>query len=139
MPIAGTYSNTFFGWRARTRIPMAVAYCIALMLPALADGGGTTKPLHRHPPQDVELHDRFYSNWMRPNELWTSCCDKKDCAPVTKVRRVGDRWEAQREKDQVWLVIPPGAVEQRRDSPDGRSHLCSQGVTVFCFVAGAGI
>ncbi len=111
---------------------------------AKADGPPNTylPPLpsirHHHPPEDAELHHGFYQTWMRPAQPDTSCCNLQDCAPVSKVRRVGDRWEAQREKDGAWLVIPPHTIEQRRDSPDGRSHLCSKGTTVFCFVAGSG-
>lgn len=117
----------------RSQILVTLAYLMILLTPAKADG-----PPHLHPPEHAELHADFYSSWMRPSNPNESCCNKQDCAPVTKVRRVGDRWEAQREKDGAWLVIPPHAIEQRRDSPDGRSHLCSRGVTVFCFVAGSG-
>lgn len=67
-----------------------------------------------------------------------SCCNLQDCEPVKQVRKAGVYWEAQRESDGVWVTIPPQTIEQQRDSPDGRSHICSRGVTVFCFVHGSG-
>lgn len=103
-----------------------------------ARADGPPNPPHFHPPGHAELHAEFYSNWMRPDDPKTSCCDRRDCAPVSKVRRIGDRWEAQRESDGMWMAVPPQKVEQRRDSPDGRSHLCSKGLSVYCFVAGSG-
>jgi hypothetical protein len=107
------------------------------MLPVLADG--IPNPLsHFHPPQDAAIHERFYSDWMRPDDPTKSCCNRKDCAPVTKARKIGNRWEALRESDGQWVAVPPQKVEQRRDSPDGRSHLCSQGMNVYCFVVGSG-
>jgi hypothetical protein len=131
---ADTHPTTFPRRCGLTRIPIVIAYSLVLMLPVLADG---LSP-HFHPPQDADIHERFYSNWMRPDQPYISCCDRRDCAPVTKVRRIGNHWEAQRENDGVWMVVPPQKVEQRRDSPDGRSHLCSRGQSVFCFVPGAG-
>lgn len=123
----------------RSQIIVAIAFLLFL-IPARADPppGPQLPPLHFHPPQDAELHSEFYSNWMRPAQPDTSCCNKQDCAPVTRVRRIGDRWEALRDKDGVWLVIPPHTIEQRRASPDSRSHMCSRSLTVFCFVLGAG-
>jgi hypothetical protein len=43
----------------------------------------------------------------------------------------------------VWIPIPPHKVEQKRDSPDGRSHLCARPESngqfyVFCFIRGSG-
>lgn len=100
---------------------------------------------HQHPPQDQALHEQFYSNWMIPNggrPRQQSCCNKKDCAPVIAVRRNGNVFEAQREKDGRWLKIPPSKVEgdqsDPRESPDGRSHMCSNETNVICFVFGSG-
>lgn len=96
---------------------------------------------HRHMHPDatyVGALAEFYSNWMMPDAPSVSCCDKQDCAPVLAVRRHGDRWEAKRESDGAWLVIPPQKIEQLRDSPDGQSHMCSRGSAVFCFKLGAG-
>jgi hypothetical protein len=79
---------------------------------------------------------RFYSNWDRPDQPGVSCCNLLDCAPVSEVRHANGRWSARRARDGKWLSIPPEKVEQNRDSPDGRSHLCSMGEAVFCFVPG---
>ncbi len=119
------------------RSSFVVPFLLLLMLtPALADG--IPNPPHQHPPQDTAIHERFYSGWMRPDKPNESCCNLRDCAPAKSVRRIGNRWEAQRESDDTWVVVPPEKIEQRRDSPDGRSHLCSRGLSVFCFVAGSG-
>jgi hypothetical protein len=111
----------------------ALIACTLLASPALADDPGE----HQHPPQDQALHERFYSTWMQPDNPSRSCCNKQDCAPVLAVRRRGERWEAQR-RDGRWMVIPEQKIERKRDSPDGRSHLCSVEGSVFCFVAGEG-
>ena len=110
-----------------------LAAAAALALTALAHAQD-----HRHPPEHAAIHERFYSNWMRPDMPRVSCCNKQDCAPVRHARQVSGRWQAQRESDGAWLDVPPEKVEQNRDSPDGRSHLCSIGMTVICFVAGIG-
>ena len=135
---ADTNPTTFPRRHGGSVIPIVIAYTLVLMLPVLADGIPNPPPPHFHAPQDADIHERFYSDWMRPDNPKESCCNRRDCAPVTKVRKVGSRWEVQRESDGMWVVVPPEKVEQRRDSPDGRSHLCSRGMNVFCFVAGAG-
>lgn len=90
---------------------------------------------------DVHQHagtvGSFYETWFRPDSPQQSCCSRKDCAPVTMLRLLQGKWQAQR--DGQWLTIPPEKVEQHRDSPDGRSHLCSVGLSVICFIFGAGI
>jgi hypothetical protein len=106
---------------------------------------------HSHPREDAELHDKFYSTWMRPNggrERTSSCCNKSDCYPA-KVRRRGDQWEFQRREDRAWIPIPDDLIEQNqadpRESPDERSHVCAPSpyiaysVKVFCFTFGAGL
>lgn len=92
-----------------------------------------------HPASDMAIHEQFYSGWYQPDNPAASCCSNRDCAPVRHVRRVGNRWEAQRESDGEWFVIPQHKIEQRRDSPDGRSHMCSLRYSVLCFVLGSGI
>ncbi len=123
--------------RGRGISSFVVPFLLLLMVaPAIADG--IPNPPHHHPPQDTAIHERFYSGWMRPDKPNESCCNLRDCAPAKSVRRIGNRWEAQRESDDAWVVVPSEKIEQRRDSPDGRSHLCSRGLNVFCFVAGSG-
>lgn len=98
---------------------------------------------HQHPPQDVELHEKFYSTWMMPDHPTTSCCNKRDCYP-TEARFKDGQWFARRREDGKFIWIPPSKVEINRDSPDGRNHLCAPpgsiagGDPVFCFIAGNG-
>jgi hypothetical protein len=117
------------------RAAIAFAACVLLAFTA-AQASRARADEHQHPPQDVPIHEQFYSTWMRPDQPDKSCCNRRDCAPVTQVRRADNRWQALR--DGEWLTIPPEKIEHNRDSPDGRSHLCAIGGTVLCFVLGAG-
>lgn len=93
---------------------------------------------HNHPPEHADIHDKFYSTWDRPDQPGVSCCNKLDCAPA-EARMVGGQWQARKTGEQNWTPIPEAKIERRRDSPDGRNHLCAMNGLVFCFVAGAGI
>jgi hypothetical protein len=109
--------------------------CALFAVPVMAEE-------HRHQHPDATYFGataQFYEMWQMPDAPGVSCCSNQDCAPVSEVRNVGGRWEARRESDGAWLAIPPEKVEQLRDSPDGRSHMCSRGSAVFCFKLGAGI
>jgi hypothetical protein len=109
-----------------------LALLLALTVPALAQE-------HHHPAETITgATGLFYETWMRPDMPSQSCCNRSDCATVSEVKRIGNRWQARRKSDGKWLTIPPEKVEEGRDSPDGQSHLCSVGTTVFCFIAGAG-
>jgi hypothetical protein len=103
---------------------------------------------HRHhPPQDMALHEKFYSTWYMPDQPTKSCCNMADCYP-TEVRVQGSRIFARRREDGKWLLIPAQKVEHNRDNPDGRNHLCappppppsaSQGPdSIYCFALGSG-
>ena len=100
-----------------------------------------------HPPQDQAIHERFYSTWMVPNNRTMSCCHEQDCSPAES--RVEDgNWVARKVGgDGDWVAVPPEKIERDRESPDGRSHLCSRRVLtykpgdeqlVLCFIPGAG-
>ena len=102
---------------------------------------------HHHPPQDQAIHERFYSTWMMPDNRTMSCCHKQDCSPAES--RVEDgNWVARKVGgDGDWIAVPPEKIERDRESPDGRSHLCSRRVwtykpgdeqLVLCFIPGAG-
>ena len=105
---------------------------------------------NHHPPQDQTIHERFYSTWMMPDNRTVSCCDNQDCSPAES--RIEDgKWVARKlGRNDSWTVIPPEKVEHDRQSPDGRSHLCSRriawpwtsklglGDAVFCFIPGTG-
>lgn len=95
---------------------------------------------HHHPPQDRAIHEKFYSNWMMPDNRTVSCCHERDCYP-TEARKIGPRWEAKRREDGQWLVVPEEKIERDRDNPDGRNHLCAPpppSNTVYCFILGNG-
>jgi hypothetical protein len=96
---------------------------------------------HRHPPQDVQLHEKFYSNWYRPDMPSQSCCNKQDCYP-TQFKRIGGTWFALRREDQKWIRVPFEKFERNRESPDGQAHVCMQppgsNDAVFCAVVGEG-
>lgn len=101
--------------------------------------------LAQHAPEHMALHDKFYNTWMMPDNRAVSCCHGEDCQPAEAYQKNG-QWFARQEKDAGdFTPIPSGKVEQDRDAPDGRSHLCgrrygfnSGGFTVFCFIAGSG-
>src|SRR5262245_35018444 len=96
----------------------ALGTMLALSLTAAA------QPAHRHPHVHQALHDRFYSTCMKPDDPTQSCCNWQDCYP-TQVRLEGGRWLARRREDGKFLPVPPEKIEHRRDSPDGRNHLCA--------------
>lgn len=104
-----------------------------------------------HPPQDQAIHEKFYSDWLRPDENMRtdgarvhSCCNNKDCAPVDAVEHKADGtiWML-RHADQRWILVPPEKLEHnysdQRQSPDIRAHMCSSGIAVFCAVLGGGV
>lgn len=96
---------------------------------------------HRHPPQDLAIHEQFYSTWFMPDQPTRSCCNKQDCYP-TEAKFEGGRWYAQRREDLKWMLVPPEKMERNRDNPDGRSHVCMArpevGEFLFCFTLGWG-
>ena len=101
---------------------------------------------HRHPPRDEPLHERFYSTWHMPDNPSRSCCNKADCYP-TEVKMVGSSIYARRREDGKYILVPAHKIEQNRDNPDGRNHICAPpptavqypSDTVFCFALGGGI
>jgi hypothetical protein len=109
----------------------------ALAVLVAAGGAGAQTHMHGHEAIPGAVWT-FYETWMRPDQPGVSCCNRLDCAPVAEVRHINGRWSARRKSDGKWLSIPPEKVEHNRDSPDGRSHLCSMGEAVFCFVVGSG-
>jgi hypothetical protein len=100
-----------------------------------------------HPAQDQAIHERFYSTWMMPDNRNISCCHTKDCSPAES-RLENGNWIARKVGEVDWTYIPPEKIEYGRDSPDGRSHLCSRRIqklsnghdelAVFCFIPGSG-
>ena len=120
------------------RLVVVVVFALLLLSSAAAQ--------HHHPAQDAELHEKFYSTWYMPDNPARSCCNKADCYP-TEIRMVGSSIFARRREDGKFIPVPTQKVEQNRDNPDGRNHLCAPPPTatlyppdtVFCFALGGGI
>jgi hypothetical protein len=101
-------------------------------------------PVHSQEHNHSGAVGRFYETWMKPENRLQSCCNKQDCAPVRNVRRINGQWVMERESDGEWVIVPDSKIENYakdnpRDSPDGRSHLCSSATLVFCAVLGDGM
>jgi hypothetical protein len=114
----------------------------ALAQDAAAHEHGQDEAEPRHPPEDMALHEKFYSTWHMPDNPALSCCNNADCYP-TDIRYVDGRIYAKRREDGKYILIPPQKVERSRDNPDGRNHLCApppglsnSSDTVFCFALG---
>jgi hypothetical protein len=124
---------------AQVRIFVVVAGLALQVSPAAAQG-------HNHPPQDAELHERFYSTWYMPDNPSRSCCNRADCYP-TEIKMVGASIYARRREDGKYILVPAHKVEHNRDNPDGRNHICAPPPSaasyppdaVFCFSLGGGI
>lgn len=81
------------------------------------------EPVNRHPPEHAQLHEDFYSKWMRPDDPATSCCGGMDCAPV-QIKYLDGKLYAQNFWDMSWIYIPPEKIDRRNTSPDGLNHGC---------------
>jgi hypothetical protein len=103
-----------------------------------------------HPPQDMELHRKFYSTWMMPDNRRVSCCHDEDCSPA-QAKKVNGTWFARKTDNDEWVQIPQNKVDiglaDSPDVPDARALLCGRKFaggfgadvfTVFCFTAGQG-
>lgn len=117
-----------------------IVVLLLLCVPAIAQ--------HHDHPQDLDLHNKFYSNWLVPNPYGprvSSCCSKNDCYPTAVIVRNG-QYYARRREDGAWLRVPPERLEQNqpdpRESPDHQSHACiappHAGNYVYCATLGAG-
>jgi hypothetical protein len=103
---------------------------------------GQDQAERRHPPEDMALHEKFYSTWHMPDNPALSCCNNADCYP-TDIRYLDGKICAKRREDGKYIPIPPQKVERNRDNPDGRNHLCApppalsnSSDTVYCFALG---
>jgi hypothetical protein len=128
------------------QLPLAACFCCLISMGALAQesgpGGGAALPPRHHPPQDLKLHEKFYSTWRMPDHPNQSCCNMADCYP-TEIKSVGGQIYARRREDGKFILVPAEKIEHNRDNPDGRNHLCAPppsgydpADTVFCFTLG---
>lgn len=121
-----------------------VARMAALALVVAAGGAKAQGHMHGHEVMPDAV-GRFYESWRRPDSPTISCCNLMDCYP-TEAKFESGRWSAKRREDGAWLTVPASKIEQNRDSPDGRNHLCAPPPSrasayengVICFIAGAG-
>jgi hypothetical protein len=116
--------------------------CCLLATRVQAEEHGDDHAARHHPPQDLLIHEQFYSTWHMPDHPWIGCCNNADCYP-TEIKYVDGSIYAKRREDGKYILVPPEKVEQNRDNPDGRNHLCalpparlSPSDTVFCFALG---
>ncbi len=129
--------------RVARRIMIGAVLFVALMFCVVA---AFAQEPHKHRPQDLAIHHKFYKTWMMPDNRGVSCCHDDDCQPAEARKLSNGQWEARQEGDKGnFTPVPPAKVEQDRDSPDGRNHLCGRRYgfaggefTVFCFVVGQG-
>lgn len=142
---AGFAAREFTPRKALDMVATSLAAVLLGFVITVVIGFAAAAQEHHHPPQDAVMHDRFYSTWMMPDNPNKSCCNKQDCYSPSAVTYRNGSWWATRREDGKWLRIPQEKVEQWRESPDGRNHLCApppnshhQADTVFCFVPGAG-
>jgi hypothetical protein len=83
---------------------------------------------------------------MKPDNPTQSCCNKADLLPDRNPHGAGPHLRRRRE-DGKYILVPQTKIEQRRDNPDGRNHICAPPPTsgthrldtVFCFALGGGI
>jgi hypothetical protein len=126
---------------ARTVLLWSLCFC-ALATPIQAQEAGDAHAARHHPPQDMPLHEKFYSTWHMPDNPVLSCCNDADCYP-TEIKYRDGKIYAKRREDQKYILVPPEKVEHNRDNPDGRNHLCAPpprpfdtSDTVYCFALG---
>jgi hypothetical protein len=124
-------------------------FALMLLFPAHAQDRliaqrGENADMAGHPQKDQAIHEKFYNTWMMPDNPVVSCCHDKDCAPAESYWLNG-HWMARKVDDAGdFTAIPDQKVEQGRDTPDGRSHLCGNRnlntgeFYTYCFIAGAG-
>lgn len=102
----------------------------------------------QHKPEHQMLHEKFYSEWMMPDNRNVSCCHDRDCEPAEAYQKDGV-WYARKVSEIAqypeYTRIPAQKVEHDKDTPDGQSHMCGRRnfwnggeMSVFCFVPGAG-
>lgn len=116
--------------------------CQASAQQATSHERGQSAAERHHPPQDMALHEKFYSTWHMPDNPALSCCNDADCYP-TDIKYVDGKIYAKRREDGKYILIPPQKVEHNRDNPDGRNHLCApppglsnSSDAVYCFALG---
>jgi len=118
-----------------------LAFLLGFALMVLARSGHSQEH-SGHRPQDMELHNKFYKDWKMPDKPWAPCCSDRDCQPAASKFEHG-HWYGKWEEHDHYTEIPDAKVEQNRETPDGRSHMCGYrdgtDFHVYCFVRGGGV
>lgn len=123
---------------------LAVAAISLVMLCGLLVGTA----FGQHKPEHMALHTQFYNTWQMPDNRGVSCCHDEDCEPAEAYQKDG-AWYARKISEipthPEYVRVPPQKVEQDRDSPDGRNHICGRRygfnnmeLSVFCFLPAGG-
>jgi hypothetical protein len=100
-----------------------LAFGLILGLLAALFIGSVKAQEHRHPVEHQSLHEKFYRDWMMPDNRSISCCHDEDCKPAQS-RQLNGKWQARHSDADEWSDVPAYKIETERDSPDGQSHLC---------------
>lgn len=127
------------------RVVLATAWLAAILVAGFFLGLLTVAALaqsHSHPPQDEELHFKFYRYWMRPDNPTLSCCSHHDCYPA-ETKFIDGQWYAKRREDGKWMRVPDSKIEMNKSSPDTRAHVCAYppgygNDSPICFIPGGG-
>jgi hypothetical protein len=116
-----------------------VLLCAALCGAALF---ASVKGARSEPHSHDTTHGRFYQTWRMPDAPQASCCDNQDCAPAAS-KYEGGKWWARWSDTDEWQPVPAGKVDEVRETPDGRSHMCGRWLIgsfhVYCFLRGGGV
>ena len=113
-------------------LAQATGFVLLLAVPGMAQE-------HKHHDETIYgATAKFYETWMRPDMPEMSCCNRADCDVAVDVRRFDGLWWARKRSGGPLVSIPPAKIEQRRDSPDGQSHLCAVNGNVLCFLPASG-
>src|ERR1700712_3185312 len=78
-----------------------------------AQDGQSRAGLHRHPPQEQFLHERFYSSWRMPENPSVTCCNDADCHPA-EIRYVDGNIQARRREDGKYTAVAAKKVERKQ-------------------------
>lgn len=118
---------------------------LVILLTLFVHGLALAQERH-HPPEDMDLHNKFYSHWNMPDvrdkdgNRTQSCCGSQDCYP-TQFKNVDGTWFFLQRETQQWRAIPDWKLEINApdpvESPDGRGHVCAGAYGhVYCAVLG---
>jgi hypothetical protein len=105
--------------------------CCVLVVPATAQDAEDHAARH-HPPQDLALHEKFYSTWHMPDHPSASCCNNADCYPTeikvvdgniyAKRGKTGSTFLSRRKKSSGIEIIPTAETTCALRRPVSRIH-----------------